>query len=297
MTNSTPYGASPTRARTRRTKAEMEVLQAEIFAIIDEYKPMSVRGLFYQGVSRGLWEKSETSYKNIACRVTAVMRRQGAIPYSWLADSTRWMRAPRTWSSVDEALREAARSYRRALWTRSGHYVEVWLEKEALAGVIVPVTQQWDVPLMVTRGYPSLSFLSSAAEVIKENWRCGDEVHVLYLGDHDPSGDNIAHRVRKDLIEMSGAVIDFTRVAVRLDQIDEYDLPTRPTKQSDTRTKSWAGDGSVEVDAIDPQTLRDLVEAEITALVDPHELEILLGVEREERRQMIAFTAGFGRTS
>jgi len=95
------------------------------------------------------------------------MRRAGELPYGWLADNTRWQRKPQTFDSVEDALNATARFYRKSLWTDAGAYVEIWLEKDALSGVILPITAQYDVPLMVARGYASLSFLHSAAEYIK----------------------------------------------------------------------------------------------------------------------------------
>ena len=96
----------------------------------------------------------------------AEMRRARVLPYHWLANSTRWMRKPESYGSMAEALAETARLYRRDLWTGAGVRVEVWLEKDALAGVVDDVTYAFDVPLMVTRGYASLSFLHAAAEAI-----------------------------------------------------------------------------------------------------------------------------------
>jgi hypothetical protein len=97
-----------------------------------------------------------------------VMRRSGDLPYGWLADNTRWQRKPRTFGGIEEALQNCARFYRKDLWRHSDAYVEMWLEKDALSGVILPVTAEYDVPLMVVRGYASLNFLHSAAEAIAE---------------------------------------------------------------------------------------------------------------------------------
>ena len=285
----------------------MESLRAAMFEIVDAQKPMTVRQVFYRGVGFGLWDKTEADYKNVVCRVLADMRRDREIPYTWIADGTRWMRKPTTFSSLESALRNTAATYRRALWDHQDTYVEVWLEKEALAGVIVEVTGPWDVPLMVTRGYPSLSFLHSAAETIwQQCWATASDndrqtaegcrrlglshplgqprsVKVLYLGDRDPSGDDIARNVAEQLEDMSSCEIEFVRVAVTSEQVEEYDLPTRPTKQSDSRTRGWDGAGSVEVDAIEPDVLRELVGDEIEACIDQHELDTVLVAEADER--------------
>ena len=128
---------------------------------------MTVRQVFYQATVAGIVEKTEAGYAKVQTDLV-VMRRAGELPYGWLADNTRWQRKPRTFDSVEDALEETARFYRKALWTDADAYVEIWLEKDALSGVIYPVTAIYDVPLMVARGYASLSFLHSAAEYIKD---------------------------------------------------------------------------------------------------------------------------------
>src|SRR5262249_31745817 len=128
---------------------------------------MTVRQVFYQATVRGLVEKAESSYGKIK-KDLIIMRRDGSLSYGWLADNTRWQRKPRTFNGVEEALKATAAFYRKNLWRDADSYVEIWLEKDALAGVILPVTSMYDVPLMVARGYASLSFLYSAAEAIGE---------------------------------------------------------------------------------------------------------------------------------
>ena len=112
---------------------------------------MTVRQVFYRLVSSGVIPKTEASYKNIVVRLLGIMRREGDLPFRWIADNTRWMRKPSTYSSLEHALDNTIATYRRALWDQQDSYVEIWLEKDALAGVLYDVTAEWDVPLMVTR--------------------------------------------------------------------------------------------------------------------------------------------------
>ena len=128
---------------------------------------MTVRQVFLQAAVRGLVEKAESGSGKVQAGL-AVMRRARELPCGWLADDTRWQRKPRTFDSVEDALRNTAAFYRKALWNEADWCVETWLEKDALAGVVGPVTSMYDVPLMVARGYASLSFLYSAAEAIDE---------------------------------------------------------------------------------------------------------------------------------
>jgi len=166
MTASPVYQATPIR-RTRATKAEVEARREALLDIIAAGRPMTVRQVFYQATVRGIVEKAETGYSKVQTDLT-IMRRAGELPYHWLADNTRWQRKPDTFDSVEDALRETARFYRKNLWRDADSYVEIWLEKDALSGVIYPITSMFDVPLMVARGYASLSFLHSAAEYIND---------------------------------------------------------------------------------------------------------------------------------
>jgi len=211
----------------------------------------------------------------------ALMRREGTLPYDWLADSTRWQRKPNTFSSVQEALEETARLYRKALWSDADAYVEIWLEKDALAGVVYPITEKFDVPLMVARGYASLSFLHEAAKYI-----AGLDVpaHIYHLGDRDPSGQDAARSIEETLREMAPAAeIHFERLAVTPEQIRQWRLPTRPTKQTDSRAKGFSS-VSVELDAIPPSRLRSLVQRAIERHLPPEQYKVLKVAEKSERR-------------
>lgn len=286
--------------RHRRTKAEIEAIKKVIVAVVHQEHPMTVRQVFYRLVSMGAISKTEAEYKTTVCRLLTELRRSGDIPYGFIADNTRWMRKPRTYSGLESALEQTAQFYRRDLWDDLDERVEIWLEKDALAGVVYEVTEAWHVPLMVTRGYPSLSYLHSAAEVIEDNHRY---TTIYYFGDHDPSGKDIPRFVQEGINEMLVSInlqnltnfsmwsglgddsFDFEIVAVTTDQIEEWDLPTRPTKRTDSRAKNFEGD-SVELDAIPPDKLRELVETCITQHIPEGHREQIEKVERVERETL-----------
>ncbi len=279
------YRARPIKRR-RRSKVEIETIKTEIHEVLADENPMTVRQVFYRLVSLGVIEKTEAEYKTTVCRLLTDMRRNGELPYQWIADNTRWMRKPNTYSDLEEAVQRTAQFYRRCLWDDQEAYVEVWLEKDALSGVLYPITAQYDVPLMVTRGYPSLSFLHSAAEGILYEDK---PTFLYYVGDHDPSGVHIPQKIEADLREMAaGAEIYFERIAVNVDQIEAWNLPTRPTKKTDSRSKTFKG-GSVEADAILPADLRALVEEAITQHIDKEVLNITKVAERSEREMLRAW--------
>lgn len=226
----------------------MALLRDTLLEVAAAAKPATCRQIFYRMVSAGAIEKTESEYQNVVVRLLGELRRDRVLPYEWIADSTRWMRKPTTYSGLDHALERSARLYRRSLWDTADGYVEVWCEKEALAGVIVDVTDHWDVPLLVTRGYPSLSYLHSAAETIAAQER---PCYLYHLGDLDPSGTDIDRCIEHGIGELaSGADIHFQRIAVLPHQVEEYAL-IRPISASWSRGRSsstwigrsWGGSG------------------------------------------------------
>lgn len=275
----TVYPTSPIK-RGRATKVEVEARRKAILDLVLEMQPMSVRQVFYQASVRGWVEKTEAGYSKVQNDLV-LLRRSGRLPYDAIADNTRWQRKPRTYLDPEHALKETARLYRRSLWAEANAYCEVWLEKDALAGVVLPITALYDVPLMVSRGYASLSFLSGAADYIAD---LDVPVFLYHLGDLDPSGVDAGNKIEATLKELApNADITFERIGVLSEQVEAMGLPTRPTKTTDSRAKHFKGD-SVELDAIDPDTLRSLVEGAINRHLPEDQLRVLRAVEDEERR-------------
>jgi hypothetical protein len=266
--------------RRRATRAEVEERRASLWRITKQSAPATVRQIYYLATVAGLVPKTENGYDIVQTDLT-VMRKNGDLPYRWLADSTRLQRKPDTYGSVEEALNETARLYRKSLWRDADAYVEVWLEKDALSGVVYPVTWKFDVPLMVARGYASLSFLHTAAEYMAA---LDVPVYVYHLGDFDPSGVNAGEKIEQTLRELAPeADITFQRLAVTREQIRDWSLPTRPTKKSDSRAKGF-GDISVELDAVPPDRLRDLVYGAIERHLPGEQYRVLQAAEASEQK-------------
>jgi hypothetical protein len=265
--------------RVRSTRAEVAARRAALWDIVYDGHPMSVRGVYYQATVRGLVPKTEGGYGIVQNDLT-IMRRAGDLNYRWLADSTRWQRKPQTYDGIGDALQATADFYRKDLWAHAACYVEIWIEKDALAGVILPVTSRYDVPLMVARGYASLSFLHSAASYIAN---LDVPTFIYHLGDYDPSGVNAGEKIEETLRELAPwADITFERLAVNPDQIAAWSLPTRPTKQTDSRAKGFSAE-SVELDAIESNQLREIVEQAIQRHLPADQLEVLKTAEKSER--------------
>jgi hypothetical protein len=285
------YGTSALK-RNRRTRDELHELDMAICTVCVEDHPLTVRGVFYRVMSAGAVEKSEKAYAAVQ-REVLKLRRSGILPYEWIADGTRWQVKQPSWDTAKDALDDAVSSYRRALWRDQDVYVEVWSEKDAIASIVSPITDKWDVPLMIARGFASESFVWNTANTIRSHGEDGEQVVIYQLGDHDPSGLAAWQHVQTKLREFAPDVdIEFERLAVTEGQIAAYDLPTRPTKITDSRAKTFVGE-SVEVDAIPSRHLRHIVENAIDAWIDDEALAATKMVEAEELEGLRAMAAGW----
>lgn len=258
-------------SRKKRGLARTTIaLRQAILGIVADFDPpMTVRQMFYQCSVRGAVGKTEGDYDRVQRQVLA-MRREGLLDYNVIADQTRWQRKPRTYDSLAECLASAQANYRASVWGRLNHYVEVWLEKDALAGVLLEETARFDVPLMVCRGYSSESFAFEAAQSMNKRLTQGDDVFVYYLGDLDPSGWHMGVELESKLRGFACAPITFYRLGVNHRQIAELELPTRETKRTDSRVRLFeaefgVGAPSCELDAMPPDVLRELVRDAIEA--------------------------------
>src|SRR5262249_17086674 len=154
--------------------------------------PQTVRQVFYALTVRGVVAKAENEYQRTVVRLLTEMREEGRIPFEWIADNTRWMRKPTTYTSPGEFLHAGVNGYKRDLWASNPDYVEIWCEKDALASVLIEETEPYDVPLMVARGYSSVSFLHSSAKQIEAR---GKPAYIYHFGDLDPSGADAARGI------------------------------------------------------------------------------------------------------
>ena len=216
------------------------------------------------------------------------LRRAGRLDYGAIADATRWMRKPRSFNSVEEALNDTARLYRKALWRDAEEYVEIWCEKDALAGVVLPITRKYDVPLMVARGFASETFCYEAVAARDDD----RPYHVYYLGDFDRSGQDAARSLEEKLTRFAdeeGIEVEFETIAVNLDQITKLNLPTRKPKRETGADKNWPHDFACELDAIPPDAMRDFVEDAINQHLDQNQLAVLKVAEQSERMQLRMF--------
>jgi hypothetical protein len=244
-----------------------------------EESAITIRHLFYRLVGLGVIEKSERAYKSL-CGHLSRWRKSGEVPWDAFSDSTRWHIRPPMFDGIADALKRTRESYRRDLWATQPYYTEVWVEKDAIAGIIADVTREFGVPLFVCRGFASLSSLYNASLTFKEVQQNGKAVMIYHLGDYDPSGHAAADAIEKTFEDDFDVAVNFERIAITREQIDELNLPTRPTKQSDSRARNWRGSECVELDSMPPAELRHLVEDAITSMIDQHQWKQIKKIER-----------------
>jgi len=218
--------------RIRRTNSAIVEIKNTMKKVCADERPMTCRQLYYQLVARQLIDKTQQQYQTV-CRYLVQMRRDGEIPYDWIADNTRWVRRPRTWNSLESALRQTTDTYRRMLWNDQRVYVEVWCESDSIAGVIAEITREWDVGLYALRGFGNGTFLYSVAESIAEESR---PCFIYYFGDYDPSGVHIDRDAeRKRRMFAPDTEITVRRVAVTKQQILDWELPGIPQLKRNPR--------------------------------------------------------------
>ena len=273
--------------RTRRTRAQVEQLDAQIMEVLRGDHPQSVRHVFYRMTDPRLpepIEKSERGYRHVQHRCVA-LRRAGVLPYGWLADSTRRGYFVDTFSGPGDFIRRVAGLYRADLWQQASARCEVWVESRSIAGVIQAECEELAVDLYPAGGFSSITFAYDAAQAINRE-RDGRPMFVFYIGDYDPAGVLIDVALERELREHLRDDIDLTfeRIGITPAQIAAYDLPTKPRKAKDRR--SLHVKETVEAEAMPAAMLRKLLRNRIEALLPARALEVAKVAEASERQAL-----------
>lgn len=230
---------------------------------------LTLRQLYYQLVSRNIVPNTERSYKRVGSTVSKA-RKSGMISWTAIEDRTRNLSKISTWDEPADIVESAVRSYKIDFWEDQPARVEVWVEKEALSGVVQTACQPLRVPYFSCRGYSSDSESWAAARRAMQARGSGQDFIVLHLGDHDPSGIDMSRDIQ-DRFELYGATVQFKRLALNMSQIEVMKPPPNPAKMTDSRAGGYVekfGRSSWELDAIEPSALVDLIRREINAEID-----------------------------
>ena len=272
-------------------------LLASSIQILDEYAGLgyaiTLRQLYYQLVSRGLIPNEQRYYKRLGEVITKA-REGGYIDWNAIVDRGRNPVMAAHWQDAGELLQAAARQFRLDRWADQPKYVEVWCEKDALGSVLVPVCDRYHIRFMANRGYSSASAMWQAAQRLQQANDRGQQPVVIYLGDHDPSGIDMTRDVEDRLELLSYQTpIETIRLALNFNQVEQYSPPPNPAKLTDSRADAYIrsfGPESWELDALDPQTLDQMVSDQVDALIDQdlYDQQLLREDEIKARLEAIA---------
>jgi hypothetical protein len=260
---------------TRRFTANTLELIDHANRIIREYQALgftlTLRQLYYQFVARSLLENEQLEYKRLG-RVIKDARRAGLIDWTAIEDRTRNVRSSVSWGSPAGIIAAAAEQYREELWLGQKYRPEVWIEKDALLGIIDGVCDEFRIPHFACRGNNSESEQYKAGKRFETQTANGLVPVVLHLGDHDPNGLDMTRDNRDRLALFARHPIEVRRLALNMDQIERYRPPPNFAKETDSRYAAYAsqfGPQCWELDALNPTIIADLIRAEVEGMIDP----------------------------
>lgn len=233
---------------------------------------LTLRQLYYQFVAADLIPNKQTEYKRLGSIINDA-RLAGLIDWDAIEDRTRNVKTIPSWRDPEDIMKGVVNAYQEDLWEGQDCRVEVWIEKDALMGVVEPVCKRWRVSSFACRGYSSQSEQYAAGKRFEELISRDITPIILHLGDHDPSGIDMT-RDNRDRLRMFAWShdVEVRRIALNYDQVQQYNPPPNPAKDTDSRHAGYAelyGYESWELDALNPLTIDNLISSEIDELVDP----------------------------
>lgn len=243
-------------------------------SIIAEYEAqgfaLTLRQLYYQFVARDIIPNNERSYKNLGSVVNDG-RLAGLIDWEHITDRTRSLKGRSHWTNPSDIISAVAQSYHIDMWANQKYRPEIWIEKDAVAGVVEGICRELDVPYFSCRGYTSQSEMWVGAMRIGAWIKHKKQTPVIFhFGDHDPSGKDMTRDI-VDRLELFMGGVKLERLALNMDQIEKYKPPPNPAKITDSRANAYIaefGNESWELDALEPKVLVDLIRKNINALKD-----------------------------
>lgn len=281
-----------------------------ITAYVKQGYDITLRQLYYQFIARDwlpvTWideqynlkkglpidtKNTEKNYKRLGALLNDA-RLAGRVDWEAVVDRTRNIRSVSHWETAQDILNSAAKSWAIDKWADQDHRVEVWIEKDALLGVIEPICQELDVSYFSCRGYTSSSELWSAAQRLDRYVNEGQMPVIIHLGDHDPSGVDMTRDIgdRINLFMRRGSV-EVERIALTMAQVNQYNAPPNPAKLTDSRCKSYIleyGEDSWELDALEPTVLGDLITNAVLSYRDEDRWDAKFEHQEDVRAQLNA---------
>jgi hypothetical protein len=261
--------------------------------IILEYQrqgfTLTLRQLYYQFVARGLLENRQANYKGLGALLSRA-RLAGLVDWTAMEDRTRNLEGG-SWGYADvpDFISYLSRQYQIDIWDGQETYLEVWVEKEALAGVVQKAVENYRVAYLCCRGNVSQSEMYEAGKRMAMQSANGRSCHVFHLGDHDPNGMDMTRDNADRLAMFSDGAVEFHRIALNMDQIEELKPPPNPAKETDSRYASYVrqyGDLSWELDALSPAYIDRLVNRNLERYIDLDTMNARRAEEEQGRQNL-----------
>ena len=257
-----------------KPKAETLEVVDRINGIVSQYDAkglkLTLRQVYYQFVARGWLPNTQENYNRLG-RILSDARMAGLVSWTAIEDRNRTLRGVQTYEHPNEILKAAVSSYKLDLWADQPWRPEVWVEKAALEGVIEGICNKLRVDFFAQRGYNSMSAQWEAGQRFASYVRRGQRPIVFHLGDHDPSGLDMTEDNRKRLEIFAGVPVLVVRLALNRDQINQFNPPPNPAKDTDSRFEAYRkehGESSWELDALDPEVIQTLISGNVARVRD-----------------------------
>lgn len=283
---------------TKNFTAHSLAIISQANEILIEYEDqgfdLSLRQLYYQFVARGYIENSQRSYKNLG-GIIADARLAGLIDWDTIKDRGRRAVTLNHWSNPADALDTIAKYFHIDKWQYQSSHIWIMVEKQALEGVLIPICQELDVTFIANKGYSSASTMYETGKIFENDDR--DPI-VFYLGDHDPSGIDMTRDVQERLEMFAGRCVEVKRLALNMDQIEQYNPPPNPAKETDARFGNYVdkfGETCWELDALNPTTLAALIRDAIAEYRDDDAWNEAVQREDGMRDQLLKYAASYRR--
>lgn len=296
----------------------------QINSIIREYQrqnyKLTLRQLYYQLVSRDIIPNQQKEYSKLSILLKEG-RMGGIVDWDAIEDRLRSPESPGSWDNPGEILESAIKQYAKPRMRGQDYYVEVWVEKDALSGVLSRVTRKYHIPILVNRGYSSASAMYDSFNRFNDAFENSQKIRILYLGDYDPSGidmiRDVKHRIQEfflgrynnpedladekinaewmeqnathSLEDNPGLDFDIIPIALTREQINQYDPPPNPAKLSDPRSGKFVqahGSTSWEVDALRPEVLNQILTDAIEDIIDIDMYEEVVSEEKADKDKL-----------
>ena len=281
--------------KKRLTSKKMELVEIAN-KICEEYLErgyiLTLRQCYYQAVSKALIENNNNSYKRFGEAVKDG-RLLGLIDWAAIEDRSRSLFGNNHIDNPAELIEKTVYRYKVDKWEGQPCYLECWIEKDALRQVAGKACAPLDVDYFPCKGYPSISELRDAA--LRFQRRADRECIILYLGDHDPSGVDMDRNLR-DAMALYGADVKITRLALNMQQVQEYNPPPNFAKESDSRYGQYVkkyGEHCWELDAMKPEIMEDIIRAAIQKHMDADLFEAACQREAEGRAELRKLAANY----